>query len=740
MFSQLRGIWISYATRRVNWLLFLAGFCLMLGTLMRGAKPTFFRVTPQVSTLWMKSGSVDEGYRRYTTNTGQPAAMMTNEWDWSEWNAELDSLSFSPNVDPNYPDPWDRIASMPNLRHLRMGHFRSPGPKICEGLKPVSRLTQLEFLELPGIPFTGESVAPWKSLTKLEWLDANAKGCTFTDGLESLPLLASLHTLDIDIGTLTPEAADYLLKLPNLRTLILRNQTGQHHPRMAFPGAATYMNPTVSASREAIVALAKSTSLEYVYVPGREMGPLEDFVKRSLPNVEVRPLYVSNKQSSALVTATLGAMFWVLIPALAVLGQFTRPESLLTPNYKKPHLMHARLFMMAAIAVGVACAALRMVAWPVALATILGLTGFAVCWVRPKPSKWLQLGAIIWPIYLLLWQPSAQIWLRGYLFGEHGWPVAFAFAIAGLGMLTVWARSVKDFHRQNSERGVHHPVFTVEGWGRADKAALASQAPSLKRDQTPLLIRHFVYPPETELNKATHNFSRLNPIARRRLFAVPSYGPTAWIVCLFALANLVVLGQRYFYTGTTALNAGVSAIVIFTAGYAIVSCVTVVIRRWFTRRTSFASELCRPCSRREFVDDIFLISQSNVARPVLAVCAVQAALAFVSYSSWLQAATVGTGLGVFLIGFATICYAAGMFSITLENDWMLLLVFGATVCGVLAIIAAVISLSSHFGSKLMLAHPFALGLVGLALFLIGCGLLAYARSCWSRLEFASLVR
>ena len=165
-----------------------------------------------------------------------------------------------------------------------------------------------------------------------------------------------------------------------------------------------------------------------------------------------------------------------------------------------------------------------------------------------------------------------------------------------------------------------------------------------------------------------------------------------------------------------------------------------VNRQWFSRRVSFAAEICRPSSRREFVDDIFLISRSNLARPVLAVCVVQAAFAFVSYTSWLQAASAGMSLAVFLIGFATIVYAIGMWSITLEKDWMLALVGIGVVCAALAVFAAMTSLSGFLGSKLFVAHPIALVAVGFALFLIGLAVLNYARSCWARLEFAKLAR
>jgi|GEM_PF-4356007 len=213
-----------------------------------------------------------------------------------------------------------------------------------------------------------------------------------------------------------------------------------------------------------------------------------------------------------------------------------------------------------------------------------------------------------------------------------------------------------------------------------------------------------------------------------------------WIIPLFAIANLVILGFRFFRTGTTVMEGGVSALLILAAVYAMVASVAVVNRHWSSRRIFFASELCRPSSRREYVDDIFLISRSNLARPVLAVCSVQAALALVSYSSWLHAASAGMGLAIFLIGFAMICYATGMWSITLEKDWMLSLVAIGMLFGGVAVLMAVASLSGILGSKSFVAHPIALAIIGFALLLIGYAVLNYARSCWTRIEFAKLVR
>ena len=448
---------------------------------------------------------------------------------------------------------------MPNLLQFHCSNLRSKGLRYCESLKPISRLTQLEFLSLPGVPFTAESVASWKSLTKLEWLVANTDGCTFDDGLESLPVFPSLHTLDIHLRTLTPAAADYLVTLPNLRTLILHDHddSPQHFSVGMTAGTWNYVDPMRSTSKEAFETLAKSTSLECVYVTGREFGGLEDFAKHCLPNVEVRPLAVSHKQSTALLTAVFGAACWALIPGFAVLGQFSRPESLLTPNYKQPHLAHARLCIVAAITVGVAIAELKHVAWPVALATILGVVGFVVFSARPKQAQWMLVFAFIGPLQFLLGTNATSIWLRDYFAGEHGWAVAFAMAAVGLSLLVLWSRDVVNSHRTHAEQAMHRPVFTMQDWG------LLGHAKLVNKDQTPWILKSMVAPADREVRESIQNSSRSNPIARRRLLAAPSYVPTTWILVLFVFANLVILGQRYFRTGTTAIEDAVSAMVIF---------------------------------------------------------------------------------------------------------------------------------------------------------------------------------
>ena len=407
----------------------------------------------------------------------------------------------------------------------------------------------------------------------------------------------------------------------------------------------------------------------------------------------------------------------MLIPAFAVLGQFTRPESLLTPNYEKAHLAHARLCILVAIAIAVTIAALRMVAWPIALATVLCAIGVATLFGRPIHSKWISLFALAWPMQFLLMQPAARLWLRDFLRGDHGHLVALLLGASGVALLLRWARDATNFQRQLAEKGVYHPVFAMQDLGRAQQAALAN------KNQTGWAIKAFMDPVASEVAQSIQDFNRSNPVSRRRLLAAPSNVPTTWIIPLFAVANLVILGLRYYNTGTTTIDSGVSAITTFVASHAIVGCIATVKRQWFSRRPLFANELCRPNSRREFIDDIFLISRSNLARPVLAVCTIQAALAFVSYNSWLQAASAGIGLAVLLIGFATISYAVGMWAITLEKDWMLTLVFGGVVCGALGVFAAVTGLSGFLGSKLFVAHPMALATVGFAMFLIGLAVL-----------------
>jgi|GEM_PF-4748935 len=493
MLNQLRVIWMSYATRKINWVFFLLGSFLMLMAWHQPKNLSLHRVTPQKSTLWLTAGTVAEGFQR----TPSSARRLNGEWDWSEWNKDLDVLALEAFYSSSLADPWDRIASMPNLRQLRLNKVQSTDSKYCEFLKPISRLERLEFLSLPGIPFTAESVSPWKSLTQLEWLVANREGCTFKDGIESLPVLPSLHTLEIHLRMLTPDAAEYLVKLPNLRTLILHD-LDESHPSRVF-GMAEIMNyrdPMGITSREAFETLSNSASLKHVYVPGREFGGLEDFAKRTLPNVKVRPLYVSEQQETALFMAALAAACWVIIPAFAVLGQFTRPESLLTPNYKQAHLAHAQLCILVAIAVGVAIAALRLVAWPIALATILGVAGLTMFCMRPLQSIRISLIAVMLPLQLAMRIDVVRIWLRGFLAGEHGWAVAFAMGTAGLYLLAVWTRDVLSSHRTNAENGVHHPVFTMQGWGQTNQAALTN------KDQTPRLAKTLVYPVDSEVSQS----------------------------------------------------------------------------------------------------------------------------------------------------------------------------------------------------------------------------------------------
>ena len=106
MLNQLRVIWTSYATRKINWVLFLLGSFLMV-IAWNATDSMFHRVTPQKSTSWLNRGSLDVGYRHFTMDDGTPAVTMTDDWDWSEWNIDLDVLRFTPAVDPSYPDPWD---------------------------------------------------------------------------------------------------------------------------------------------------------------------------------------------------------------------------------------------------------------------------------------------------------------------------------------------------------------------------------------------------------------------------------------------------------------------------------------------------------------------------------------------------------------------------------------------------------------------------------------------------------
>lgn len=98
------------------------------------------------------------------------------------------------------------------------------------------------------------------------------------------------------------------------------------------------------------------------------------------------------------------------------------------------------------------------------------------------------------------------------------------------------------------------------------------------------------------------------------------------------------------------------------------------------------------------------------------------------------------GMAVCIVGIAVTYYGTGMLVLSVARSWVVILSGVLALVAVVAGIGAVIFLSSSDGRPPKNLTPFAMVMGGVLLNAIGLSTLVFARSRWSVLEFASLLR
>lgn len=726
MLNQLRVIALCYATKIANWLFVAMGLgCLLFGWWM-GRETFYTRATPSQPSFWQSATPTQieiTGENAEGTKQGR----MLDEWRWSEEDESADCW----RVHGGSGLPWSRLAKLPNLRQLDLEHYEPESSISDTEFRGISELTNLEYLTLPKQPISREVTQAWKDLEKLEWLVVGS--CEID--IESLPVFPKLHTLDMRLSQLSDECVNYLVKLPNLKTLIL--QGGSHnlyHSPTTRRGGSDLESPQANdpAVAKRVTALANIATLKTVYLPGQECGSLESIARSSLLDVSVRPLAVNTRIFASMACIALGGMLLCAVPAMGVYGQFTRPESILTPGYAT-HQLFALIFIAGSCMLTVFVAAYSGVHWLPAAACIALMLGYFSLILRINPPVWLIRSAPA--IYLLLFfHMFFRVQLRNFFLGHAHVLLPLAMLAFGVSLVAYWIYLVRGFHRSLVEQGVSFPLLTKQDGAVAAQIMGANRA---KETGGPLLLRFFK-PNEKRLDSiGSQSFHGQEPRKRRSVLKLAGNADLAFRITVGLLVLYGgILGANYFLRTRI---ADFDVMHLLGCWYALTMSMISAIA-WTSRRQTFGSELCRPITRRDYIRDLFSIRfRESTLLPLGMIC-IATVYALATKATVASALAWSIGMAVCIVGIAVTYYGTGMLVLSVARSWVVILSGVLALVAVVAGIGAVIFLSSSDGRPPKNLTPFAMVMGGVLLNAIGLSTLVFARSRWSVLEFASLLR
>ena len=724
MLDQLRVVLNSYIRRRTNWALAAlaiglpAVFCLTSDGL-----EAFGPVTPTCR-FWSAS-NLHNNWRQQHQDLGLVQHDQT-AWDWSDFDDDADAVY----VDHGPAIPWDRLKQMPNLRQLRLSRFTRTTPQrqsVAVDLRRLSEFPTLEFLSLPKCGFTKNDVQSWATLKHLEWMDATR--AEFQAGIQSLPVFPNLRTLELRLDTLTAKSLRYLKDLPNLTTLVLRHgaPSGQRHRRSSFFSAPPEQH-------QMLQRMAELSSLRNVYLPGREFSDLEQTAIQSLPGVRVRPLLVNRCLNTFALLGMVGSAVIALITGLALTGQFTRPESRLTPNYALPHQLVAAFLLIVAIAAATWCLSrVGVHAW-----TAMGLTSLSVammlglCHPCGSHLRYVLIGAI--PLVLIVTISSiGQIYLRKLWLGESIWfgPLLLVGSVA---YIVCWLRGGQQFHCALAEKGLPTPLLDF------NDSVMAGQVSVARRSEGRLApMASHIGPNDQQVAKLAADFHGHQTNRRRGLFELPSVGSNksivlklidsapVWVYIAFHCAATYNYRQEAYRAGEYTIHLGLVYYLLFLVS-------VMRFSRWAQRQPTFGYELCRPVRRVDFVDDLFATMRCSALKVQFPIFLVVPALMLLRHTLVMTIVWSFT-MAVAAWGAALFLHGTSMWILMTTRLWRIAVVFIVQGAVLIACIIAVHQMSGR--SAIM--SPLAVVCIGSVLGAAGVIVVRLARTRWMNMELALLV-
>ena len=729
MFNRFWVVARLYIYRPVNWLILVLGMLLICYGFV-GSSDSYRSVTPHHGFWTDLTFDYDlSTFSQSQGNDGEDARRELGQAAWTKSgdpNAEAVRCFVGPEI------PWDEFKVMPNLRQLRLRHFRTSHDDeadVAKQMRRAAEFPQVEYMSLPPSTYQPADVRPWESLTELEWLAMNR--AHLTDGIASLPVFPKLHTLEIQLDMFDARAIAYLRQLPRLATLVIRDGSNREYGTITRKSRSKVVVDPKNLA--AIRRIGELQSLERVYVVGREFGELESLVAASSPSLDVRPLFVNHQLPRKVFALLAGMGVLSLIVLLGAYGQFTRPEAGITPGYALVHHGVATVWIVLVLVLGIAAMVQLGIDTRAAISLGVLAVGVTTSMVRTQVSAWLRVFflAACFSQFALL-NSTVLIFSRRFLWGELTPLVTLSLMSLGcLGYLTWWRHTFR-FHRELAERGIYFPVLTFKDHGRVAEVLGAKQVQSGHN----WLLKWFVRSGDANEVVQYHNNV---PAMRRKLLAFPSNQAIPRVMCLLLAGYCCCYCAVWYFDWASARKVapiedfvhvlGLGYLVFLGVGFAGLS--------WFPRRLTLPQEACRPVSRRELVNDIFIVNLRNVVWFPLALLFLAGMFLFLRFGlrwnnlQWLAIQAVYVG------GMLVYVYGANLLALSQRHDWSVGLVAILSFIVWIASFVLVLSLR-EFRLDSVEVGQWSVLYTGAVLFLIGAAVTAAARIRWGNMEIGMI--
>ena len=450
MRNRLRVIAMSYVTRRANWVFVVFGFVAILFAVhLVHQRPSMRSVVPRFN-FWT-SAYLKLDHKRAQQQfqaMGKPREQESTwppQWDWKAFgDAERLCITTGPEI------PWDKIRGMKKLRQIHMKNYRlqTGSASSTSDLRELSKITQLEYLALPPFEqFSEAEIHSLKSLHNLRWLDL--QDAKLSGGLESLPDFPQLETLFISsVQDLTDRALDRLKRYPKLQTLVV-HQSGHDLLRWSENNPAE-----MNADRLRVERLQSLPSIKTLYVPGRERSAIEEFAKQTRPDASVYPTTADATRAPVFFPFVIALILFATPVFHSMSGQFSRPEALLTPGYRTPHLLLG--ISLIAIVTGIGTLTLWYGGVHPLMGNCLAIATLSVYGIIWYPST-MRYAVFLFPasfmlaLQLVAWNPAKHL-VRELFLGELS-VFAGGVGVFGVSLLAfLFTRSV-NLHRYLTAAG-----------------------------------------------------------------------------------------------------------------------------------------------------------------------------------------------------------------------------------------------------------------------------------------------
>ncbi|MBI1345073.1 hypothetical protein GC163_02160 [bacterium] len=496
--------------------------------------------------------------------------------------------------------------SYPQLKSLKLMI-----PISAEELRQVARLPGLEGLTLmmsQGLSAAELSVlAEAESLTYLKVIEATG----YDLAVEEIHWPSHLQQLCLQGPRGLPlRRLKELQTLPDLRTLSIRLDP---------------VHPTSTLPEDVIATLQQFPRLQRLYL--QEMGHLyPDLVthaQRDLSGVTVRPSdYDRQRLMHAQVIMVLFGC-WLNLIMIQLSAQFVGPQSLLVPNYFRPHLLIA----LAVLGFASLLNGALVLYHGLSLIGGVGLFGFATTfsWLMTRlyrssdgavpgyTQPFLAFPTLMFLTFtglLLIYLNPADIdwWLRGEL---PLWSVFFfAVGVYGLYDMTGWLIGLPRLLEATNRGGVPLATLDLKAWQEWQLRTM--QTPSqrgLRRHEFMTGIRHRL---ESVLADGPSE-SR-----RRRLWTASEPFTLTRMILTAATIMGVFTGVAAIWRGESWNNSQVlTAFAGGALGYLAMLSVIFPLVLLFQRHQTYAIELLRPVSRRDWIRDWFRITAVRLLPAVI---------------------------------------------------------------------------------------------------------------------------